>query len=102
MTVSDWQDSLRVRWSGRDSVNNEKVGLSFVVCENGVKGDLNLDGSFSPGDAIAHLNCVFLETGSCNFCLLDVNCSGDLTPADAILQLQRVFLNQRAAFWCGL
>ncbi len=102
MTVSDWQDSLRVRWSGRDSVNTEKVGYSFVVCESGVKGDLNLDGSFSASDAVSHLNCIFLDSGSCNFCLSDVNCGGTITAADAVLELQRVFLNQRAASWCGL
>ncbi len=102
MTVSDWQDSLRVVWSGRDSINNERVGYSFVVCENGVKGDLNLDGSFSPSDVAEHLNCVFLNSSGCNFCLADVNCSGMLTPADVSLELVRVFINQRALSWCGL
>ncbi|MGE5692582.1 MAG: alkaline phosphatase D family protein [Candidatus Zixiibacteriota bacterium] len=102
MTVSDWQDSLRVRWSGRDSANNEKVGYSFVVCENGVKGDLNLDGAFSSSDAVEQLNCIFVNNASCNFCQADVNCSGTLTPADAVLQLGRVFINQKPPAWCGL
>ncbi|MGH8004224.1 MAG: alkaline phosphatase D family protein [Limisphaerales bacterium] len=103
MIVSDWQDSLRVSWSGRDSVNNERVGYSFVVCESGVKGDLNLDGSFSPSDVVLHLDCVFADnSGSCNFCLSDVNCSGEITPADAVLELLRVFSNERLPSWCGL
>ncbi|MCI0405215.1 MAG: alkaline phosphatase D family protein [candidate division Zixibacteria bacterium] len=103
MSVADWQDSLRVRWSGRDSVNTEKVGYSFVVCENGVKGDLNTDGRFAPSDAMAHLICVFEDDGpSCDFCLSDVNCSGNITPADAVLELYRVFSNKRLSSWCGL
>jgi len=102
MTVYDRQESLRVVWSGRDSINNELVGYSFVVCENGVKGDLNADGSFSPGDVVAHLVCVFADNASCDFCLGDVNCSGDLTPADAVLELLRIFSNERLSSWCGL
>lgn len=102
MTVSDWQDSLRLQWSGRDSANNERVGYSFALCESGAKGDLNLDGSFSPSDLVEQLNCVFVSGGSCDFCIADVNCSGRLTPADMVLELQRIFLNQRSSSWCGL
>ncbi|HXF48915.1 MAG TPA: alkaline phosphatase D family protein [Verrucomicrobiae bacterium] len=103
MTVFDRQESLRVVWSARDSANNEKTAYSFVVCENGVKGDLNLDGSFSPADVVAHLVCVFDDnTGNCNPCLSDLNCSGDLTPADTVLELFRVFSNERLPSWCGL
>ncbi len=103
MTVSDWQDSLRVRWSGRDSINNERVGYSFALCESGVKGDLNLDGSFTPADVVSQLNCVFADnSGSCNFCLSDVNCSGEISPADVVLELLRVFSSERLPSWCGL
>lgn len=101
MTVSDWGDSLRVVWSGRDSLNNERVGHTFALCASGAKGDLNFDGTYTPSDAVRQLNCVFLNAGNCNFCAVDVDCSGSLTLSDALLELQRIFLGARSSPWCG-
>jgi hypothetical protein len=58
-----------------------------------LKGDLNLDGTVSPADAVAHLLCVFLAepppAGPLN---CDFDCSGTNTAADAVILLNAVFL----------
>lgn len=56
------------------------------------KGDMNASGGLSPADVVLMLNCVFLGTGSCDFCFADVNCSGNLSPADVVIELNAVFL----------
>jgi len=63
-----------------------------------VKGDLNADSSLSAADVMEMLNCVFLQTGSCDFCFADVNCDGLLMASDVVLELTAVFLG--IAFPC--
>ena len=58
-------------------------------------GDLNGDGAFSAVDIVLLLNCVFQQTGNCDFAMTDLNCDGQLSATDVVLELGLVFLNQR-------
>lgn len=94
------------------SGGNRRVGIGFWYGSTRVcganKGDLNGSSSFTPGDVVLTLRCVFNSDGTgtlggdCNLCYSDVNCSGGLTPADVVLELNRVFLGLTDPPWCGL
>ncbi len=59
-----------------------------------VKGDMNADSGLTTADVMLHLNCVFLQTGSCDFCFADLNCDGALAQADLVLELLAVMLGR--------
>ncbi|MCI0329768.1 MAG: alkaline phosphatase D family protein [candidate division Zixibacteria bacterium] len=101
-TVTDFGDSVRVQWSGRNYLNQERVGYSFTVCTPQHIGDLNRDGSFTASDVVLLVDCIFSGTENCNFCFSDVNCDGRLSGSDVVSELYRVFQGPNGPFWCGI
>lgn len=58
-----------------------------------LKGDLDLDGTVGPADAVLQLNCVYLALpppAGATAC--DFDCSGTSTAADAVILLNAAFL----------
>jgi hypothetical protein len=92
--------------AGLASSSSYQMGIGFwygagaPACAN-PKGDLT-GGGITSADAVAMLNCVYLGTGSCDFCFADVNCSGTLTSSDTVLELNRVYLGLTDPPWCGI
>ncbi len=66
-----------------------------------VKGDLNASGNFSGSDIVSLVNCVFNQTGDCDYCYADINCTGNLSGADIVLLIERTFQEVCGATWCG-
>lgn len=71
---------------------NHDYRMVFSVSSQVQRGDLNADGEFSPADAVALLNCVFLGiepytgAGTC-----DMNCDSQNGPADVVLLLNLIY-----------
>lgn len=102
MTVTDFGDSVRVQWSGRNHLNQERVGYTFIVCAPQHKGDLNLDGNFTASDVVLQVECIFTGIGNCTSCILDVNCDGNLSGSDVVSEIYRVFQGPGVGSWCGI
>lgn len=76
-------------WLDGNFIGDACEGPPACVAE---KGDMNGDSNPTPADVVLMLNCIFLGSGSCDFCFSDLNCDSSLTPADAVLELNFVFL----------
>lgn len=58
MTVIDAGDSVRVEWSGRNSLNQEIVRYAFTLPPGVMKGDLDGDGAVNIVDIVIMINYV--------------------------------------------
>lgn len=79
---------------GQEDPDGDGRGSVCDNCPNLVnpRGDMNGDQVLSAADAVAHLTCVYLGTGSCDICFADLNCDLQLTSADAVIELNAVYL----------
>ena len=83
--------TIYYRVTALDSAGNEGLPSPPANVLYAMKGDLNLDGSLSPADAVLFLSCVFSGTGNCPLSTIDSNCDGDVSSADAVIMLNAVF-----------
>lgn len=84
-----------------DLTGGSLAGVNLTLpASTGLRGDINGDGVYSPADAVALLNAVFLNQTVPDPAAADLNCDGVLTPSDAVTELNLVFLG-RSAMVCG-
>lgn len=92
-----YYDVTAVDRSGNEGPPSNVASATMAVPR---KGDLNLDGLFTPSDAVLELNFIFLSAAiPAPASAADVNCDGNSTPSDAVVTLNAIFLG--AAFPCG-
>jgi hypothetical protein len=83
---------LYYRVAAVDSAGNEGNPSRPASTSLGMRGDLNLDGTLTPADALLLIQCVFLEPADCSLVAADSNCDGKLNQVDLVIGINAIFL----------
>lgn len=95
-SVSAW-DSVKIAFALVAATSLDSLKIYTQTAQNvyrritSTRGDLNLDGRFSPADVVLELYCVFLSQGNCSLDRTDLDCNGVADINDVIHVLNRVF-----------